>query len=166
MSQLHTLIVMGVAGSGKTTLGKALETRLAWPFFDADAFHPEANIKKMAAGVSLDDYDRWPWLDSLQQLLYTRQQQGKPSILACSALKAAYRERLSRDLSGLQWVYLQGKYALIEARMQQRQGHYMKAGMLASQFAVLEPPQDALCLDVSLSLEAMVDAVQQQLATT
>ncbi len=132
------IILTGVSGTGKTTIGKQLSQRLDWPFLDADDFHPEANIQKMASGHALTDSDRWPWLDRLRDEISRRIQQRQPAILACSALKQSYRKRLNPDPANIRFVHLQGDYALILARLQQRGGHFMPPELLKSQFADLE----------------------------
>ena len=150
---------MGVSGSGKTTLGKALAQRLGWDFFDADDFHPPANIVKMAAGVPLSDSDRAPWLASLHEQLLSTLKAGRHPVLACSALKDKYRAQLLEGMDGIAIIYLKGSYDLIFSRMSIREGHYMKPEMLKSQFDALEEPKDAVVLDVEMSLEEMIDTI-------
>ncbi|MFL1462216.1 gluconokinase [Roseococcus sp. DSY-14] len=145
---LH-LLVMGVSGSGKSTLGALLAERLGLPFADADAFHPPANIAKMSAGIALTDADRWPWLDALGEWLAARQGGG---VVACSALKRAYRDRLRAHAPGLRIVHPHGELPLIAARQAAREGHFMPPSLMASQYATLEPPapeEAALVLDVA-----------------
>ncbi|MBN2086059.1 MAG: gluconokinase [Anaerolineales bacterium] len=153
------LIVMGVAGCGKTTVGKALAARLGWDFFDADGFHPPANVAKMAAGIPLDDEDRAPWLAALHELLTRTLQAGRHPVLACSALKQRYRDTLLACNDGIRVVYLRGSYGLILARMNDRTDHYMKPGMLRSQFDALEEPRDALIVDITPTAEEIVENV-------
>jgi gluconokinase len=143
------ILLMGVSGTGKTTVGQRLATALRWTFRDADDFHSPANRAKMAAGVPLDDADRAPWLAALRQWIDAELAAGRDAVLACSALKASYRNQLVADPERVKVVFLTGDPALLEARLQGRQGHYMKAGMLASQLATLEPPRAALTIDVS-----------------
>ena len=150
---------MGVSGSGKTTLGKALAQRLGWDFFDADDFHPPANIVKMAAGIPLSDSDRAPWLASLHEQLLSTLKAGRHPVLACSALKDKYRAQLLEGMDGIAIIYLKGSYDLIFSRMSIREGHYMKPEMLRSQFDTLEEPKDAVVLDVEMSLEEMIDTI-------
>ena len=150
---------MGVSGSGKTTLGKALAQRLGWDFFDADDFHPPANIVKMAAGVPLSDSDRAPWLAALHEQLLSTLKSGRHPVLACSALKDKYRAQLLEGMDGIAIIYLKGSYDLIFSRMSIREGHYMKPEMLRSQFDTLEEPKDAVVLDVEMSLEEMIDTI-------
>jgi len=150
---------MGVSGSGKTTLGKALAQRLGWDFFDADDFHPPANIVKMAAGIPLSDSDRAPWLASMHEQLLSTLKAGRHPVLACSALKDKYRAQLLEGMDGIAIIYLKGSYDLIFSRMSIREGHYMKPEMLRSQFDTLEEPKDAVVLDVEMSLEEMIDTI-------
>ncbi|MCB9134407.1 MAG: gluconokinase [Anaerolineales bacterium] len=157
------LVVMGVSGCGKTSVGVALSQRLGWPFFDGDDFHPPANIAKMAAGLPLNDNDRTPWLANLHDLIARHQTEGHPMVLACSALKEIYRQQLAMGNPGTIFVYLKGDFNLIFARMQARQGHYMKPEMLRSQFETLEAPSNALTLDIHQSLEEMVTEILRQL---
>ena len=152
---------MGVSGSGKTTLGKALAQRLGWDFFDADDFHPPANIVKMAAGIPLSDSDRAPWLAALHEQLLSTLKAGRHPVLACSALKDKYRAQLLEGMDGIAIIYLKGSYGLIFSRISIREGHYMKPEMLGSQFDTLEEPKDAVVLDVEMSLEEMIDSNSQ-----
>jgi carbohydrate kinase (thermoresistant glucokinase family) len=153
-------ILMGVSGSGKSTIGRALSARTKLPFFDADDYHPEANVAKMAAGQPLNDDDRQPWLETLAALLKKQAQDGEGAILACSALKASYRNTLEKGLSKKPlFVYLKGSAELISARMQARTGHFMPPALLASQFAALEEPQDALVVSIDQSIEQIVEDI-------
>ena len=142
------IIIMGVSGSGKTTVGQLLAQELSWKFYDADDFHSAANKDKMWRGVPLTDEDRVDWLTSLQKLLNQKLEAKQSIVLACSALKQDYRNLL-RVNNEVRFVYLQGTYQQIEARMKERNDHYMKPEMLASQFAILEEPTDALIVDIS-----------------
>jgi gluconokinase len=142
------VILMGVSGSGKTTVGRQLAETLNWTLLDADDFHPPANIEKMSRGIPLDDSDRWPWLDRLNAMVKAISSRDENVLLACSSLKARYRERLARDCGDVKWVYLKGDFGLIESRLMARKGHYMKAGLLQSQFAALEEPENALEVDI------------------
>ena len=155
--------LMGVSGAGKTTIGELLSERLGWPLLDADDFHPPANIEKMRSGIALTDEDRWPWLDRLNGLLKEKDSNRQSVLLACSALKQKYRDRLAAGCSDLRWVHLKGSFELIESRMTARKGHYMKAGLLESQFAALEEPVDAITADISAAPEAIADAVEAAL---
>jgi gluconokinase len=158
------VVLMGVSGAGKTTVGELLAERLGWPLFDADDFHPPANIEKMRSGIALADEDRWPWLDRLNGLLKEQESKGESAFLACSALKQKYRDRLAAGCSDLRWVYLKGNFELIESRLKARKGHYMKAGLLESQFAALEEPIDAITADIDATPEAIANAVEAALA--
>jgi len=155
-------IVMGVAGSGKTTVGKALAEKLGWDFFDADDFHPAENIAKMAAGIPLNDSDRTPWLAALSDLLFSALKAGRYPVLACSALKESYREQLLNGKDGVEVIYLKGDYELLLKRLSGRQGHFMKPEMLKSQFTTLEEPENALILDISMPLDKMLDFVLEK----
>ncbi len=155
------LIVTGVSGTGKTTIGQLLASHFKLPFYDADGFHPAENIEKMSNGVPLDDSDRIPWLENLAALLKKSQQEGG-AVLACSALKEAYRKMLQVD-SDLFWIHLKGEKQLIWDRMLARKNHYMKAGMLDSQFETWEEPNYGLKLDINLSPEEMIANALQYL---
>ncbi|MFE9850144.1 gluconokinase [Streptomyces sp. NPDC005576] len=139
MSTPHVVVVMGVAGTGKTTIGPLLATALGVPYAEGDDFHPEANIAKMSAGTPLDDADRWPWLDSIGQWAHGRA--GLGGVVACSALKRAYRDRLRGEAPDAVFLHLTGDRALIEGRMSARKGHFMPTALLDSQFATLQPPE-------------------------
>lgn len=156
------ILVMGVSGSGKTTIGALLAATLHWQFQDADSFHPAANVAKMRRGMPLNDADRLPWLLAMQQAIADWQQAGIHTILACSALKAEYRQRLCQA-APMKQVYLKGSFALVQQRLQQRQGHYMKADLLQSQFDTLEEPDDALVIDIDQSPEAIVAEIRKAL---
>jgi gluconokinase len=153
------LIVMGVSGSGKTTVGKMLASRLGWDFFDADEFHSPENVAKMAAGVPLADEDRSPWLARLHDLLAGTLRAGRHPILACSALKERYRDELRAGNANLRVVYLKGSFDLIRARMKDRPDHYMKPEMLRSQFDALEEPPDAWVAEVARPPEKIVEYI-------
>ncbi len=150
------VLVMGVSGCGKSSFGAALAEALALPFADADAFHPAANIAKMSAGIALTDADRWPWLDAIGAWLAARE----AGVVACSALRRAYRDRLRSAAPGLRVLHLAGPFALIAGRQAARAGHFMPPALMASQFATLEPPdaeeEGAVTLDVALPVSALV----------
>lgn len=150
---------MGVSGSGKSTVGKLLSDRTGWAFFDADDFHSTANIDKMHCGIALTDCDRLPWLATLHQLIADHLESKRPGILACSALKAYYRQILRGASSEVVFVYLQGNYDAIQSRIQQRLGHFMNPDLLRSQFDILEEPQDALIINIALPPESIVDEI-------
>ena len=152
-------LIMGVAGSGKTTVGKLLSDRTGWTFYDADDFHPAENIAKMSHGIPLNDEDRKPWLIKLKHLIDTTISDKKSAVLACSALKSSYREILQSDRPEIILIYLQGDYEQILARMKHRQAHFMQAEMLRSQFKILEEPQADLVVNVSLSPKAIVEQI-------
>lgn len=158
--KLMFLILMGVSGSGKTTIGKALAERLSVPFFDGDDFHPDRNIIKMSEGKPLNDGDRKDWLDALEMLIRSRLSEGKGGILACSALKKAYRDQLRVDPERVKFIYLKGDYDLIFARMQVREDHYMSADMLTSQLGDLEPPEDAFTVEVDKPEDQIVREIE------
>ena len=129
---------MGVTGCGKTTVGALLANDCGWEFHDADDFHPAESVAKMKSGAPLTDEDRWPWLERLNTLLLESERQGKHLVLACSALKQVYRDRLARGCAAVRFVFLDGDKELIRARLLERRGHYMNPTLLDSQFAILE----------------------------
>jgi len=152
----EVILVMGVAGSGKTTVGRALAAALGWPFADADDFHPPANVAKMSAGRPLDDADRAPWLAALRADIDARLARHESAVVACSALKASYRTQLAADHARIRFVLLHGSRELLHARLARRRGHFMRPEMLDSQLAALEPPADALALEISLAPAVLV----------
>ncbi len=159
---LPLVVVMGVSGSGKSTVGAALAQRLRVPFADADDFHPEANIAKMTAGLPLDDADRKPWLEALGRWLAERRDGG---VVSCSALRRSYRDVLRLHAPGIRLVHLDGAREVIARRQASRPGHFMPASLLDSQFATLEPLGDdehGTVLDVDASPDALVDALVEQ----
>ncbi len=157
------VIVMGVSGSGKSTIGKMLASELNWEFFDADDFHPSANIEKMRQGIPLTDADRMPWLLTLQDAIASILQQDRNAVLACSALKSSYREIMldNCDRSQIRLVYLKGSFQLIQERLKQRQNHYMSPDLLQSQFDILEEPEDAIYVDISQPMDAIAQQISQ-----
>jgi gluconokinase len=157
------IILMGVSGSGKTTIGERLAQALGWPFYDGDQFHPPANVAKMQHGTPLTDEDRWPWLQALRMHIETWVQQSMSAVLACSALKQAYREHLIIDEAEVKLVYLKGDYDLIQERLGQRRGHFMPPGLLASQFATLEEPEQGVVVDIVHPPETIVALIREQL---
>lgn len=162
MGQPLRIIIMGVSGCGKSSVGAALAARLGIPYRDGDDLHPAANVAKMRAGLALNDDDRWPWLD----LVAGQLADAPPLILGCSALRRVYRDRIREGVGGpMIFVYLHGSRAVIEARMAARQGHYMPVSLLDSQFATLEPPgpDEALRVDIDQPLDALVNDILRQM---
>lgn len=157
------ILVMGVSGSGKTTIGQLLAKSLNWEFCDADALHPAANIEKMSRGIPLDDADRKLWLQRLQQAITQWLQDDKNIVLACSALKAAYRQVLLQDKKRIRLVYLKGDFKLIQERLRLRPHHYMSSDLLQSQFDTLEEPSEAIHFDVSQPPEVIVQQIKTKL---
>ncbi|WP_437572201.1 gluconokinase [Sorangium sp. So ce542] len=157
------VVVMGVSGAGKTTVGVRLARDLGWEFLDADDLHPAANIEKMRAGKPLDDRDRAPWLAALAARIRQLLDAGRDAVIACSALKAAYRAQLLVDPARMRLVHLTGDPALIAARLASRTEHFMPPGLLATQLAALEPPEDALRVDIGGTPEEIAAAVRRAL---
>ena len=157
------ILIMGVAGSGKTTIGRLLAEELHWPYFEADDFHPAANKEKMGRGMPLDDNDREPWLAAIRQAIDECAGQGRNAVFSCSALKEKYRRLLADGRTEVRLVFLTGSRELLRERLEGRAGHYMKPGMLDSQLAILEPPADALTLDVGQSPEMLVKTIRLRL---
>ena len=155
---------MGVTGCGKTTVGKMLARDCAWDFHDADDFHPPENVAKMKRGEALTDEDRWPWLNRLNAFIVENERQGKNLVLACSALKQSYRDRLASECATLRFVFLDGDIDVIRARLAERHGHYMNPKLLDSQFAILERPTDALRLDAAGTPAELVQQIRKALA--
>ena len=155
------IIIMGVSGAGKTTVGRLLAKELGWTFYDADDFHSAANKDKMSRGVALTDEDRAEWLMSLRRLLNQCSATSRSVVLACSALKQEYRNVL-RVNDEVHFVYLQGSYQQIQARLKERKEHYMKPEMLASQFAILAEPNDALKADISKTPKDIVALIRKE----
>ena len=143
MASPRLVVLMGVSGCGKSTIGKGLSLALGWPFRDADSFHPPANIEKMSRGVPLDDADRWPWLSAIAQWIDAQRAAGAPGIVSCSALKRDYRQHIIGARQGVRLVYLKGDMGLIAGRLARRKGHFMPPGLLQSQFDALEEPLQA-----------------------
>ena len=152
------IVVMGVAGSGKTTVGTMLAEAMDCPFLDGDSLHPAANVEKMTRGIPLTDADRAPWLAAIHARLLEAFRSGRSLVVGCSALRQSYRAALGEGIA-ITWVYLKGSEALIRSRLRHRDGHYMKADMLASQFEALEEPSDAIVLDISNPPRELVEQV-------
>jgi len=158
------IVLMGVAGSGKTTVGRALADALGWPFRDADEFHPLANVEKMSHGIPLTDHDREPWLAAIRAYIDATLARGRSAVVTCSALKERYRRMIVADPARVTLVHLAGDLVLVAERMRARQGHFMKPDMLASQLADLEPPRDALTVDIASSPEVIVGQIRTALS--
>lgn len=153
-----TIVVMGVAGTGKTTIGPLVAARLGVPYAEGDDFHPAANVAKMSAGIPLDDADRWPWLDAIGAWAHGRA--GRGGVVSSSALKRSYRDRLRAAAPGLVFLHLTGDRTLIERRMAERRGHFMPAALLDSQFATLQPlgaDEAGVAVDVSGTPEEIAE---------
>jgi gluconokinase len=160
------LIVMGVAGSGKSTIGDRLAARLSWPYEDADKFHPVSNVAKMSAGQPLTDDDRWPWLKAIAAEIDRVCDAGGHVVVGCSALRRAYRDILVHGRNGIRLVYLHGTQQLIASRLAARKGHFMPPQLLTSQFKTLEPPdsdEHPVTVSIDASVEAIIDDILRQL---
>jgi len=156
------VVVLGVAGSGKSTVGTMLADAMHCPFLDADSLHSAANVGKMMRGVPLTDADRAPWLVAIHARLLEAFRSGRSLVVGCSALRKSYRAAIAEGIA-ITWVYLKGSEALVRSRLRHRAGHYMKADMLASQFEALEEPSGAIIVDVAQSPEAIVEQVLGEL---
>jgi carbohydrate kinase (thermoresistant glucokinase family) len=160
-------VVMGVSGSGKTTIGRALARRLGWCFEEGDALHPPANIAKMSAGQPLDDHDRAPWLAAIAARIDDCRRRGESAVISCSALKRAYREVIIGNRPEVRLIYLTASRRSIAARLAQRRGHFMPANLLDSQFEILEPPgpeENAITVSVDQPVEAITDRLVVELS--
>ncbi|NBC07815.1 MAG: AAA family ATPase [Bacteroidetes bacterium] len=158
------IYIMGVSGSGKTTVGQALAAATGIAFYDADDFHPPANVEKMQAGQALTDQDRAGWLAAIHQFALEQIERGRSVIIACSALKQRYRQQLSAGIEqNVRWVWLDGSYALIRERMEKRAGHFMPPALLQSQFDTLEPPENAWKIDIRQPLSEIIGYLERQL---
>jgi gluconokinase len=162
----YALIVMGVSGSGKSTIAASLAERLSWVYEDGDRFHPASNVAKMSAGQPLTDEDRWPWLQAIADEIDRVCESGGHVVIACSALKRAYRDVLVHGRDDVRIVYLKGTQLLIADRLARRKGHFMPPGLLASQFRTLEPPapdENPITVSIDAPVETIVEDIVRQL---
>jgi len=157
------LILMGVTGAGKSTVGDLLARKSGWRFYDADDLHPAANKEKMNHGIPLSDEDRLPWLNAVRAVIEKCLSEGTDAVIACSALRQTYRDILQVDPAKVKFVYLKGRRALIEQRLAQRTGHFMNKDLLQSQFDTLEEPADAIAVDVSGNPDSVVNLIRARL---
>ena len=160
---VRIVILMGVTGSGKTTIGQLLANDFNWRFYNGDDFHPTANVDKMSRGVPLTDEDRAPWLAALDHLIGDLIAQAQSAVISCSALRQTYRDRLAANRAEVVFVYLKGDYNLARERLLSRKGHFMKADLLASQFDTLEEPEGVLTLDFAQEADVIVGRIKQAL---
>lgn len=158
------VVVMGVTASGKTTVGRLLAERLGWIFYDADAFHPPANVEKMRRGSPLTDADREPWLAAVRSRMDEIAAVGEDAVIACSALRQSYRDLLAGTRTPVRFVYLKADRAVLEERLRRRKAHFMPAGLLASQLATLEEPREAITVDAARLPEELVEQIVRELA--
>jgi gluconokinase len=158
------VVVMGVAGSGKTTVGGLLARSLQWRFFDADDLHSAANREKMRRGIALTEADRGPWLEAVRDLIERSLAAGDSCVVACSALKRSYRERLVGRHAAVKVAYLDASYELVSARLAKRPGHFFNPGLLQNQFDLLEEPSDAIVVDAATAPEVIVAAIRDKLS--
>ena len=158
------IIVMGVSGCGKTTIGQALAKQLHLPYYDADDFHPQSNIDKMKNAIPLTDDDRMPWLTRLANRIKAWDEQGG-GVLSCSALKESYRNLLASKCADIIWVYLKGSFELIQSRLEEREGHYMKSALLQSQFDALEVPDYGIHIPIENTPEQIISEIISKLKT-
>ncbi|MEO6229260.1 MAG: gluconokinase [Ferruginibacter sp.] len=157
--QHKVIYIMGVSGSGKTTVGQKLSKKTGYQFYDADDFHSAENKAKMKQGIALTDQDRWPWLENIHQFVIEKLK-TENIILGCSALKKVYRKKLSQSIEkNCRWFFLEGDYKTIQGRLEHRKGHYMSPGLLQSQFDALEIPATAKRIDIKLSPDAITDSI-------
>jgi gluconokinase len=157
------IILMGVSGSGKTTVGRSLAREIGWNFYEGDAFHSEENIARMRRGVALTDEDRVPWLQALRKVIQAALDRGENAVIPCSALKNSYR-RILRTSDGVVFVYLKAGPSLVQERLKGRSGHFMSPDLIQSQFDALEEPEDALAVDASMAPEKIVRMIRNKLS--
>jgi carbohydrate kinase (thermoresistant glucokinase family) len=161
----HIVIVIGVTGSGKSTVGRALAARLGWRFHDADDLHSPENVERMRRNVPLTDEQRQPWLLRVRAIVDQAVRDGSGEVIACSALKERYRDVIAGGVNGVRIVHLTGAPALLRQRLEHRAGHFAGPGLLDSQLQALEPPREALTIDVQLPVDAIVEVIVQDLHT-
>lgn len=161
--QARVVVLFGASGCGKTRAGKAVAEALEWAFIDADDLHPAANVGKMRHGVPLTDADRWPWLDNLRKHVQANQAAGRSSVLACSALRQVYRERLTVDASTTRFLYLRVHRTELARRLRERQGHFFNPSLLDSQLETLEPPGEEETVDAGAPPDLLVEAILARL---
>ncbi|HJU28866.1 MAG TPA: gluconokinase, GntK/IdnK-type [Candidatus Binataceae bacterium] len=158
-SHVSVVVVMGVAGSGKSTIGRLLAEKLGWEFADADELHSEANCAKMNQGIALSDEDRQPWLEAVRDLIARRVADGRRLVVACSALKQAYRDAIAVEPDAMVWAYLKGERDLIARRLAGRRNHFFDPALLASQFDTLEEPRDAIVEDIGRDPDTIAKSI-------
>lgn len=160
---MKVAVVIGVSGSGKSTVGRLLSKDLGWRFFEGDDFHPKANIGKMARGLPLTDEDRRPWLEALRRLIDELISSGESAVLTCSALKQSYRDQLAGGRQEVVFIYLQGSFGLIRDRLARRQDHFVPPSLLSSQFQLLEEPLHAVTVDIAADPRSIVAEIKSRL---
>ena len=158
------IIITGVSGVGKTTIGKLLSENMGWTFYEGDDYHTDVNLAKMRNGTPLTDDDRWPWLDALRTKISEIVLHEKDAVLSCSALKESYRMRLGSGLKDIVFVYLRGDYQLVLKRISARVGHFMSADLLVSQYSDLEEPQNGIIVDAALEPMAIINYLKRALS--
>jgi carbohydrate kinase (thermoresistant glucokinase family) len=163
MISAMVVVIMGAAGAGKSTIGRALAARLEWPFIEGDDLHPAENVARMAAGIALDDADRAVWLSRLHDRIAAAADHGHHLVVACSALRERYRAQLTEGVVDVRWVFLRGSRALLHDRLSTRQDHFAGPSLLDSQLETLEPPLDAIELDAARPAATLVDEISRAL---
>lgn len=156
------IILTGVSGSGKTTIGQLLSRELGWQFIDSDELHPLSNIEKMKNGIALTDEDRLPWLNTIRERIIELSKKNNSAIIACSALKRKYRQYLLSEINDIRLVYLKGTYEVIEKRLKTRKNHFFDATLLSSQFETLEEPRNILTVDITNTPDKIVDMIRKK----